>query len=438
MFNQKISRWAVLGGALLITFFIVTPESYALDTNNFFDRMVRLYANGTQGWEATLQRYALSLFWILAGLEFTWSAIKLALKGADLSEFLAELFNRILYIGFFFTLLTHSAQWSHAIVDSFRQAGATASSSAGGANGLAPSNIFDTGMQILQRITSSMSIYDPGDSIILALAAIVILIGFALITALLVIALVESYCVISAGVILMGFGGSHWTNEFAINTLRYAVSVGAKLFMVQLIVGLGQQILNEWSMQAQTGTWDLDDALTIAAASIVFLAITKVIPEMVQGLINGSSLSTGSPITALAAGTAGAIGAAAGMATGGAMSGLGMGAGAVAAGRGAMDLASEQMKDSGDQPASKGARFAALTGMAAKETGSQLMQNLGQRFRGEIRHGSMGGQMGHEMHQKAERLREFRDAQKEESSSPNAGSSQGKRASGNRIYPQED
>ena len=435
MLHKNFSRWAVLGGALLITFLLVTPASYALDTNNFFDRLIRLYANGTQGWEATLQRYALSLFWILAGLEFSWSAIKLALKGADLSEFLAELFNRVLYIGFFFTLLTHSAQWSHAIVDSFRQAGATASAAVGGTTGLAPSNIFDTGMQILQRISSSMSIYDPGDSIILALSAIVILIGFALITALLVIALVESYCVISAGVILMGFGGSHWTNEFAINTIRYAVSVGAKLFMVQLIIGLGQQILNDWSAQAQSGNWDLDDALTIAAASIVFLAITKVIPEMVQGLINGSSLSTGSPITALAAGTAGAIGAAAGMATGGAMAGINMGAGAVAAGRGAIDFAAEKLKDSGEMPTGKREHWAALTGMAAKETGAQIMGNLGQRFRGETRHGNMGGQIGHEMHQKAERLREFRESQQKEEK---ASASNYKGSGRNRLYPEED
>ena len=50
--------------------------------------------------------------------------------------------------------------------------------------------------------------------------------------------LVESYFVISSGVILMGFGGSQWTNQFAINIIRYAVSVGAKLFMVQLVIGL--------------------------------------------------------------------------------------------------------------------------------------------------------------------------------------------------------
>jgi type IV secretion system protein TrbL len=41
------------------------------------------------------------LFWILAGIEFAWSAIGMAFKGDDLGEWLVELLNQIIFIGFF-------------------------------------------------------------------------------------------------------------------------------------------------------------------------------------------------------------------------------------------------------------------------------------------------------------------------------------------------
>ena len=226
--------------ALVLALFVIAPESQALATNNFLDSVVTTYQTKTVAWEGVLRNYALSLFWILAGIEFVWSSIKLAIKGADISEFLAELLNRILYIGFFLTLLLNSSAWSTAIVDSFRQAGSAAVAAAGGTGGIAPSNVLDAGWEILQQVVASMNLWDPGDTLLIALAAIIILIAFALTTALLIMALVESYFVISSGVILMGFGGSQWTNQFAVNTIRYAVSVGAKLFMVQLVIGLGR------------------------------------------------------------------------------------------------------------------------------------------------------------------------------------------------------
>ena len=53
-----------------------------------------------------------------------------------------------------------------------------------------------------------------------------------LIAAFMVLALVESYLIISMSVIFMAFGGSRWTKDFAVSTVRYTVSVGAKLFVL--------------------------------------------------------------------------------------------------------------------------------------------------------------------------------------------------------------
>jgi len=435
--NQVFPRWAMLSSVLILLFLIIIPNAHALPTDNFIDGIIDTFKNGTNGWENRLQGYALRIFWLLAGIEFTWTTIRLALKGADFGDFLAEIVNRIFYIGFFLTLLLNSANWSHAIVDSFRQAGNDAVSSAGGTGVIHPSNVMDTGMEILKRISSSMSIYDPGDSLMLALAAIVILISFAGMTALLVIALVESYFIISSGIILMGFGGASWTNELAVNTIRYAISVGAKLFMVQLVIGLGQQLLNEWAQQAQTGNMGLDDVLLLAGACIVFLAITKVIPEMVQGLINGSSLANGH---ALSSTIENAI--AAGMAAGASVFGM------HATFQGAKDLSKEQMNEGGNgqegqpeqlDPAARLARGMALSTRMVKNTAKAGMDNLAARARGEIRYGDMSAQMGHSMSEKAESIRALRELK---SGNANNGSSSTPPKTpprdDNRIYGQDD
>ncbi|NBO65596.1 MAG: hypothetical protein EBU88_12280, partial [Acidobacteria bacterium] len=91
----------------------------------------------------------------------------------------------------------------------------------------------------------SLTIFNPQDAIISGICAIVILVCFGLMAANMIEALIESYIVISAGVIMMGFGGSHWTNDYAKKLLIYAVSVGAKLFLIQLMVGLCERLISQ-------------------------------------------------------------------------------------------------------------------------------------------------------------------------------------------------
>jgi len=293
----------LLPGVILL---IVADAASAQD--NALDRIVDLYANNARRWEATLAAYALQLFWILAGIEFAWSAIRMALKGADLGEWLGELVNQIIFIGFFLLLLTNSATWARAIVDSFRQAASAAAQANGGAGGIAPSDIFDIGVQLASRFGESASLWSPMASVGLFLAGLAIIICFALIAAFMILALIEAYVVISAGVIFMGFGGSRWTKDFATRTLVYAVSVGAKLFVLQLLVSLGAQVFRELGASVTTNTASL---FVIIGSAIVMFAITKTVPEMVQGLINGSSVGSGGTLTAAITGfAAGAAGGA--------------------------------------------------------------------------------------------------------------------------------
>ena len=82
----------------------------------FLDQVVDIFQVHAAGWEASLRGLALNLFGILATIDIAFTAIRLAFRRADFSEWLAELVNQILFIGFFLWLLMNSAGFARAIL----------------------------------------------------------------------------------------------------------------------------------------------------------------------------------------------------------------------------------------------------------------------------------------------------------------------------------
>ena len=379
---------ALLLGVLIL---IWADEAWALTTNNSLDKIVGYYKNNASAWEATLQTYALRLFWLLAGIEFTFAAVMLAFRGADLSEWLETIVQQVLFIGFFNWLLLNSSKFAGYIVESFRTAANSAAQANGVAKGMAPSDIFDVGIQLASQFVEATSLWSPGASLGLLIAALVIIVCFALIAAFMILVLIESYIVISAGVLFMGFGGSRWTKDFAVKIMVYAVSVGAKLFILQLIVALGAQVFKDLAANASTDNTTL---FVCIGSAIVMLALTKIVPDLVQGLINGTSFGGGG---ALAGAAAGAVTGTATAAVGGSM-----------AVRGASSLAGAQLGErdlAGTAPRSSMGRAAWLVGASVRNLGSALTQNAGDRLGGRALHGTRLGQTGRGLSERAERLR---------------------------------
>jgi type IV secretion system protein TrbL len=371
-------------------------SSTALAAGAQLDQITDAYKNGASGWEAVLRGYAINLFAALVAIEVAFSSMKLAFKGADFSEWVGELVNRIMFVGFFSALLTNSSTWAKAIIDSFRLAGDAAAQAGGGSGGIRPSDVFNAGMQlattVVQGSGAPISIESMSNGLVSVISAVGIIVCFALIAALMVLALCESYIVVSAGVLLMGFGGSRWTKDFAVKTITYAVSVGAKLFVMQLIVGIGESMVKGWaSSYATTGT--MTDVFTMLGSSIVMLALTKTIPDIVQGLISGVSPSGAGIVSAATGAVAGAVaGGAAGLAGGA------MGVGAAKA------LASEQM--AADPNSATGlAGVASGLFKGAKNLGAAAASDVGGRLSGQPSRGTMGGRMANAMSNEAASLR---------------------------------
>jgi type IV secretion system protein TrbL len=362
---------------------------------NPLDCVIETFRGATQSWETELARLAMRLFWLLAAIEFTWAAISMALRGADFAEWMAGLLNQVMFIGFFAALLQFSSEWAGIIVASFREA----ANLAGGAAVIKPSDIFDVGVKLSAALLADLSILNLAFSLVVIVAGFFLLIAFALIAATLIVALVESYIVSSAGVLMMGFGGSRWTKDYAIRTFQYCLSVGAKLVIVQLLAGLMITLTEPWtSVLAGYWTRSWSSLFVLLGISLVFVSLIRTIPEMVQALINGTSLASGS----------GLYGAATGLAAGAAIGAASGGMAVHSAGK----LASEQLKeaDSGSKgPQSLPGRVAFLARNATGNAVVHAAGTLGDRLSGRSSaHGTRLGQMAGRMDRQREALAEKR------------------------------
>jgi type IV secretion system protein TrbL len=138
------------------------------------------------------------------------------------------------------------------------------------------------------------------------------------------VALVESFIVIGAGVLFLGFAGSRWTKFFSERYLSYVASIGVKLFVLYLIMGVGMGIAARWMPILERGGFSPIPLFYVMGGSLVFVFLTWHIPSVAGSMMAGAvSLSLADAVypaiwgsRAAGAGlmAAGAVGGAAGAA----------------------------------------------------------------------------------------------------------------------------
>jgi type IV secretory pathway TrbL component len=137
----------------------------------------------------------------------------------------------------------------------------------------------------------------------------------------LLVALVESFIVIGAGILFVGFAGSRWTKFFTERYLSYVASVGVKLFVLYLIMGVGMSIAARWVPVLERGGFSPITFFYVMGGSLVFLFLTWHIPSVASAMMAGTVHLSIADVyyPAMLAGRAGA----AGLATAGAVVSLG-------------------------------------------------------------------------------------------------------------------
>ncbi|TCQ98044.1 type IV secretion system protein TrbL [Neorhizobium sp. JUb45] len=242
-----------------------------------------------QGWENTIMDAARSLFWILAGIEVGIAAVWLATQAASLDSWFAELVRRIMFIGFFAFVLTQGPSFARAVVDSLFQIGS-------GGGSASPAEVFDAGIRVASQMSEQAKFgvfEDNALGIAAVLAMGIVVVCFSLVAAIFVSVMVEMYVGLLAGMIMLGLGGSSFTKDFAIRYLVYAFGVGMKLMALVMIARIGSEVLLGMARAPTAESDQFITTLAIAGVSVVVFIISMYVPTILQGVVQGASVTGG-------------------------------------------------------------------------------------------------------------------------------------------------
>ena len=304
--QSTATKWGI-GLTMLLSG--ISTNTFAQVTNSgILNNVATQFHNQAATWGTIIQGYALWIFWTLASISLVIHGGILIFKKADIGEFFAEFVRLCLFFGIFLWLLQNSMPIGNAIINSMIKIGANASQT-GATN---PSGIMDIGFNIFNTVVKQTRVLGFVDNIIGYFLAAVTLIALALIAANMVLMLCAAWILLYAGIFFLGFGGSRWTSDIAINYYKSILGIGASLMTMVLMIGIAQSIINTY-YNAMTPGINLNEIATIMVVALVLLLLIQRVPGLISGVITGSSIGH-SGIGAYGAGHAMA---AAGVAAGG-------------------------------------------------------------------------------------------------------------------------
>jgi type IV secretion system protein TrbL len=283
--NLHLLRRATWLAALLM--FISSPA--LAQQGQVLTELENQVVTAARGWETTVMEAARSLFWILAGIEIGIAAVWLAIQAASLDSWFAELVRRIMFVGLFAFILDRGPAFAKAVVDSLFQIGA-------GGGTASPAAVFDAGIRVAAQMSrqAQFGLFEDNALAIAAVfAMVVVVIAFSLVAAIFVAVMVEMYVGLLAGMIMLGLGGSSFTKDFAVRYLVYAFSVGMKLMALVMIARIGSDVLLGLATAPTADEEQFITSLAIAGISVVVFIVAMYVPNIMQGVVQGATVSGG-------------------------------------------------------------------------------------------------------------------------------------------------
>lgn len=263
---------------------IATQAHAQVDNAGVLDQALNQYRTAAASWQNAAQGAATTLFWSLAAISLAWTMGQLVLRRADIGEFFAELIRYLLFTGFWAWMLANGPAHAQLIVDSMVQLASSASAQ----NRLTPSGILDVGFHILDRALTQSTLSSPLISTIGIVVALGILVVLALAAVNMLVSLIACWIVAYGGLIILGFGGSRWTSDMAINYYRMVLSLGLQVLAMILLVGMGESFLRSYFNTLKQDV-SLHELGVLLVVSLVLLVTVNRIPPLLGTLASGSS-----------------------------------------------------------------------------------------------------------------------------------------------------
>lgn len=303
---KALSKAALIGVAIALD---SSAASAQLTNQGMLDQVVTEFATRATSWRTAVMNAAMFLFWTLGTISLVFTFGFMALRKADIGEFFAEFIRFILFFGFFLWLLRNGPAFANTIIQSLARIGEQAS----GVASVTPSGIVDVGFMILKQAFRNSSIWSPVDSFIGVALSVGILILLAVVAVNMLLLLVSGWLLMYAGIFFLGFGGSRWTSDMAINYYKTVLGVAVQIMTMVLLVGIGNDLLSSFYARMNTGTLNFEELGVMLVFCVALLMLVNRVPPLVAGVISGSGIGNAGGIGNF--GTGAAIGAAMGAAS---------------------------------------------------------------------------------------------------------------------------
>jgi len=307
---------------LIITGFLIFFNNLAIASNidqSILGDITQKYKNIGSTWGDNIKTHALWLLkWMLV-IQLTVMAVKLGFKQSTLQDVIEDLVMVTIFGGIFWALIIKGQGWGINLINGMVD---MAQDVAGG--GSPPSEAFFAKIfnDTLKIADNMMYSWNPILVPAICLCAICSAICGAFIYGMYLVVLCESYIAFNLGLFILGFGGMRYTRSFATGFLKYALSVGLKLFVIRCLL----YILGSFLADMVLFTFkSFTETLVITACFFILAFLIKVLPDTIAKIVTLHSGSSAGAIT-------GAMAAGAGMAAGAASMGVGAAAGAAGGG----------------------------------------------------------------------------------------------------------
>ncbi len=257
--------------------------------------IVRTFKEETDKWYDKIVSGARYMFSLALFFELAWASGKAALQQMSIQDYFINFVQVILAASFFWAVINHYQEWSQALVFGLQKFAGTLTTVY--ANDDNPFIIASQFYDLIEKKIDGLGIMSSAGLIIgLFIAGFIITICFSLITAKMIVIKCEVLVGMLASVLLIPFGASQTFKEFAINAIKYALSVGFKLFVLQLIIGVGYGFMDKL---AQNFDPTLYNIFIVIAFSLVLLCLVFTLPDTIASLISSAHGTSGNMLMAM-------------------------------------------------------------------------------------------------------------------------------------------
>jgi len=267
-----------------------------MDSDRILDEIVRQFQLSSAGAFTDLLPLTLGVAAALFTLQFSWDLGRWTLQNEP--NLVGKALRKLILFLILFNLIALTPRWLRPTFRGFAFLGERLTGI-----GLSPSSILGQGLDLGVSFFNSwdrlLSLIVPITGTLRTWTAIIIIAAFGLLAIQLARILVEVSLAVGGLTIFLAFSGHRMTFGLVEGYLRYILELGIKLYVLYMVVRVGQDLGNFWdeSLQGINVFFGFRLHLAILFASIFFAVVGLLVPEQISRRIAGSfSLSGLNPM----------------------------------------------------------------------------------------------------------------------------------------------